>query len=340
MTDTLPAGRRKKVTIYDVAKEAGVAPSTVSRAFARPGRVNAETGERIHAAAKKLGYRAKPIARPEYGEATNVLALVVADSTNPVFSHLMRGFQEEAQSNGYTTILIDSREDGHLEQAAIERVQKLVDGVVLASSRMSDSAISQVTKTVPVVAVNRQISGINCVIPDTPRGMRRAVEHLASQGHEKITYLSGPEASWADGVRWRAVSEACHELSLSLRRIGPIVPSLQGGLAAFQQWREHQTSGVIAYNDIMAIGFMKAVQRYGGSVPGDVSVIGIDNSIAGVLTTPTLTTVAPSSSLTGARAARALINQLSHRATNRPDTTVIPLELIVRDSTAPINERR
>ena len=99
--------RRKQVTIYDVAREAGVAPSTVSRAFARPGRVNAATGERIQQAAAKLGYRAKPISRPKAGEATKVLAFVVADVTNPVYSHIMRGFQQEATTNGYTVLLIE-----------------------------------------------------------------------------------------------------------------------------------------------------------------------------------------------------------------------------------------
>lgn len=103
--------RRKRVTIYDVAKEAGVAPSTVSRAFARPGRVNAETGQRIHEAAAKLGYRVQPIARPEVGTATNVLAYVVADVTNPVYAHIMKGFQQEANAEGYTVLLIDSHED-------------------------------------------------------------------------------------------------------------------------------------------------------------------------------------------------------------------------------------
>ena len=328
------------MTIYDVAAEAGVSPSTVSRAFARPGRVNAETGERILEAASKLGYRAKPPKRPEIGEATNVLALVVADITNPVFAHITRGFQQEAMAMGYTAMLMDTQEDPQVELEAINRAAHLVDGFALASSRMSDSAVLQVAKTTPVVAINRHIVGLTSVIPDTPRGIRRAIEHLAELGHDRITYLAGPEASWADGTRWRAANEACHELDLTLRRIGPNPPSVQGGVNAVQQWKEHPTTGVIAYNDIMAIGFMKGAQRSGLNVPGDVSIVGVDNSISSVLTTPTLTTVAPSSSLTGARAARALINQLAHRASTRPETAVAPMELIARDSTGPSPERR
>lgn len=336
MTEESTPKRRKRVTIYDVAQEAGVAASTVSRAFARPGRVNAETGLRIHEAAARLGYRVDPIARPEgTGPRTKLLAFVVADVTNPVYAHIMKGFQQEATTHGHTVLLIDSQEDGQMENQLIQSVLHLVDGVALTSSRLSDSAIAQIVKVTPVVAVNRAIAGVPSVLPDTARGLRRAVEHLATLGHRRLTYLSGPAASWADGARWRAVSEACQELSLHLRRIGPNAPSIHGGFAAAREWQEHPTTGVIAYNDIMAIGFMKQVQGAGYRVPDDVSVIGVDNSISSVLTTPTLTTVSPATSLIGARAARALITQLRHRGAPSAETIVTPMELLVRESVAP-----
>lgn len=326
---------RGRVTIYDVAKEAGVAPSTVSRAFARPGRVNAVTAERIHEAAAKLGYRVKPIGRPEVGTATNVLAFVVADVTNPVYAHIMKGFQQEANANGYAVLLLDSHEDAGAEQAAIKTVTPIVDGIALTASRMSDSAINQVVKQCPVVAVNRIVAGLPSVVGDTARGMRRVVEHLATLGHTHLTYLAGPAASWADGIRWRAVSEACHELSLHVRREGPVTPSVQGGFGSFKQWQEHPTTAVIAFNDIMAIGFMKAAQNAGLIIPDDVSVVGVDNSISSVLTTPTLTSVAASTSQIGVRAARALITQLKHRSTPSAETIVVPMELFARESIAP-----
>lgn len=331
--------RRKSVTIYDVAKEAGVSPSTVSRAFSRPGRVNSETSELIHAAAAKLGYRAKPVHSPEIGVEKKCLGLVVADITNPVYAHIMRGFQQEAASAGYTVLLIDSQEDGHAEYGHTQTILPLVDGLVLSASRLTDSAINQFVKVVPVVATNRVIAGLPSVVPDSGRGMRRAIEHLASLGHTRLTYLSGPEASWANGVRWRAATEACHELSLHIRRVGPGTPSVQGGVELAKRWRENPTTAVVAFNDIMAIGFMKAAQSFGLAIPDDVSVVGIDNSISSVLTTPTLTTVSPQPSLIGARAARALMSQLKHRNAPSAETIVVPMDLIVRESTsaAPLN---
>lgn len=327
--------RRKKVTIYDIAEVAGVAPSTVSRTFARPGRVNSETAERIRAAARELGYREKPLPQNTTGIATNTLAFVSADVANPVFAHTMKGFQLEAEVHGYTTLLLDTREDAKLERDQIQKVSQLVDGFVLGASRLSDSAITQIVKVRPVVSVNRIIAGLPSIVADTARGVRRLVEHLAALGHTRFTYLAGPAASWADGVRWRALSEACHELSLVVRRVGPLQPSLDGGVAGASVWMENPTSAVIGYNDMVAIGFMKAVQRGKIRVPHDVSVAGIDNSISSVLTTPTLTSVAPSTSQIGVRAARALITQLKHRSAPSAETIVVPMDLHLRESVGP-----
>ncbi|MDO5728370.1 MAG: LacI family DNA-binding transcriptional regulator [Actinomycetaceae bacterium] len=326
----------KRVTIYDVAKEAGVAPSTVSRAFSRPGRVNAQTGQKIREAAQRLGYRTKPVSRADQGEASHVLAFVVADISNPVYAQIMRGFQKEATSNGYTVLLIDSQEDDLAERRAIENVLHLVDGVVLTSSRMSDSSINQIVKVKPVVAVNRNTAGIPSIVPDAERGVRQAIEHLHSLGHTRLSYLSGPPASWADGMRWRAVSDTCEKFGMHLRRVGPNTPSLEGGVEAAKIWLGQPTTAVIAYNDLLAVGFMKAIQRTGLDVPRDVSVIGFDNSIASFLTTPTLSSIAPPTSMLGVRAARALITQLRHRSAPSAETIVVPMKLFTRESVGPV----
>jgi LacI family transcriptional regulator len=222
-------------TIYDVARECGVAPSTVSRAFSRPGRVNPVTAERIKATAERLGYRTNPIARALVAGRTAMIALVVSDVTNPVYFPIIRGAEQEASGAGFSMLLCDTRESARTERADIDRALPIVEGLVLSSSRMSDATIRTIAGRTPLVVLNRAVPAVPSVVTDNARGMRRAVEHLGELGHETITYVAGPDASWADGVRWRAVQEGAHELELRARRIGPYPPTVIGGVTAAQE---------------------------------------------------------------------------------------------------------
>ena len=295
-------------TIYDVAEAAGVAPSTVSRAFARPGRVNAETAERIRQVASRLGYRTNPLARALPTGRTSMIALVISDVTNPFYNEIIRGAQAAAAEAGYTMLLADAQESDRLEREALDRAVSTVDGIVLGSSRMSDSAIRMIAKQRPMIVLNRALPDVPSVVTDNARGMRRAVEHLAELDHHAITYVAGPEQSWPDGVRWRSILEACTvELDLHCRRIGPFPPTVAGGTAAAAEFAAHPTTAVIAYNDLVAIGFVRGLLAQGVRVPQDVSVIGVDNIFAAGLVTPPLTTVASPLRQMGATAVHNLL---------------------------------
>ncbi|GAA3601480.1 LacI family DNA-binding transcriptional regulator [Kineosporia mesophila] len=327
-------------TIYDVARAAGVAASTVSRAFARPGRVNALTSLRIHQVATELGYRARPQAVAPTPRRTQMIALVVADVTNPFHDRIIRGAQEAAAAAGYTILLADAQESGVREAEVLQRAMAAVDGIVLATSRMPDSSIRTAAGQRPVVVLNRALRDIPCVLPDHDRGVRRAVEHLAGQGHEQITYVAGPEASWADGIRWRVLREAARERHLQVRRIGPWAPTVIGGTRAAAEFARRPTSAVIAFNDMMAIGLIRALTGRGIGVPDDVSVVGFDNVYAAELVTPPLTTVASPLQAMGRTAVGTLLAIIDG---DRPQTHApveLPTRLVVRASTAPRREGR
>jgi DNA-binding LacI/PurR family transcriptional regulator len=323
----------KSPTIYDVARAAGVASSTVSRAFARPGRVNAETAERIRRVAAELGYRTNPLARALPTGRTSMISLVISDVTNPFYNEIIRGAQAAATEAGYTTLLTDAQESGATEREALERALSMVDGIVLATSRMSDSAIRMIAKQRPVIVLNRAVADVPSVVTDNPRGMRRAVEHLGELGHERITYLAGPEASWADGTRWRALHEAVHELELHAHRLGPYEPTVAGGAAAAADLARHPTSAVIAYNDLMAIGLIRALTAMGVRVPDDVSVVGFDNIFAAELITPALTTVAAPLHAMGQAAVRNLLALARGARPTAQGPVSLPTQLVVRAST-------
>jgi DNA-binding LacI/PurR family transcriptional regulator len=339
VTSVEPAGspasppRKQAVTIYDVARAVGVAPSTVSRAFARPGRVNAETAERIRAAATQLGYRANPLARALSTSRTQMLALMVSDVTNPFYSELIRGAQTAASDAEYTVLLVDARESDTVEREALERVLPAVEGVVIGSSRMSDSTLRVIAKQKPMVVLNRDLAGIPSVVTDNPRGMRRAAEHLGELGHGHLTYVAGPEASWADGVRWRALREAGHELELSTRRTPPVAPTVHGGRAAAHELSGRPPTAVIAYNDLVAIGVMRELAGRGVRVPQDVSVVGFDNILAAELVTPGLTTVAAPLRTMGTTAVRNVLAMIGGATSHAEGALVLPTRLVVREST-------
>ena len=324
----------RPVTIYDVAAAAGVAPSTVSRTFSRPGRVGAGTAERVRRVAGALGYRAVPQSRPEPSAQTSIIAVLVSDVTNPFYNEIISGAEAAATDANYTTVVANTRESADVERRALERVLPLVDGVLLTTTVMSDSTIRVIARQRPLVVMNRAVSDLPSIVTDNPFGMRRAVEHLAELGHHTITYVAGPEPSWTDGVRWRSLREAAKELQLQTRRIGPFRPNVAGGADAAEDVHHQRTTAVITYNDRMAIGLIRELTGLGARIPDDVSVIGFDNIFPAELVTPPLTTVAAPLHVMGTAGVRRLLAILHGAQPRTGEPTVLPTRLVVRGSTA------
>ncbi|MFK5634819.1 MULTISPECIES: LacI family DNA-binding transcriptional regulator [unclassified Ornithinimicrobium] len=334
MDDDAVSGTRR-TTIYDVAREVGVSASTVSRAFSRPGRVSSETARRIHEAAERLGYRADEPHRVQGAARSRVIALAVSDITNPFYFGIIRGAEKAAADNDFTLMVADARESAEEERRMLARHLPLVDGLLVTSSRLSDTELRALARRLPVVVLGRRVSGLPCVHPDNARGIRRAVEHLATLGHTRIGYVAGPQASWADGARWRAVREACLELVLTDVRVGPVAPTLAGGRSAAELVVERGLTAVLTYNDLVAVGLLRGLAALGVDVPGDVSVVGFDNTLPAELVTPGLTTIAQPVTLLGQTATRHVIGLVDGKNETRERTSVLPVHLVVRHSTGP-----
>lgn len=318
-------------TIYDVARAAGVSASTVSRTFARPGRVNSATAERIRSAAEAIGYRTNPVAQALSTARTRMIAVLVSDLANPLYAELLRGAQVAASAAGFGVLVEDTREDAATERDTAERILPLVDGVLLTSSRMPDAAIRAVAKQRPLVVLNRGLADVPCVVADEQRGTRRAVEHLGATGHRDLTYVAGPDASWPNGARWRAFSDACHELSLTGRRIGPFEPTFAGGFEAASALAGSRATGVVVFNALMAVGIIRGLQQTGVRVPEEVSVVGFDDVLIGQVVSPALTTVSTPLQAMGATAVRNLLALVNGaRSHGRP--FVVPARLLTRES--------
>ncbi|KGN31472.1 LacI family transcription regulator [Knoellia sinensis KCTC 19936] len=309
-----------------------MAPSTVSRAFSRPGRVNAETAQRIREVATELGYRSRTRTTGLPPTGTRILGLVVQDITNPFYAEIIRGAESAAAEAGFTLLLSDAEESQRLEREAIERAMPAVQGLILTSTRMPEAAIRVLSKQRPIVVLNRAVPDVHCIVTDTSRGVRRAAEHLRELGHESVTYVAGPSESWADGIRWSELVAAAAELGLRARRVGPFAPTLEGGAYAAQELAADGDTAALCYNDLVAVGVIRGLQRLGRSVPEDVSVIGFDNTLIADLSWPSLTTVSAPLRLMGSAAVQTL---LTPREDWSPagQPTVLPTRLVQRAST-------
>ncbi|WEV41834.1 LacI family DNA-binding transcriptional regulator [Bifidobacterium sp. ESL0682] len=330
---------KKPVTIRDVAQAAGVVPSTVSRAFARPGRVSAATAEKIYKVADRLGYRSHTInAHTNDDHLNGMLGIVVADLSNPVFAEYTRAAQHECLTNGFGLLVLDSEENTVIERTSIHIAGQHIDGIILASSRLSDTGIRKLAQTKPLVTLNRSIRGIQSVIAEVQTGLTQAINHLVTLGHRSFTYLSGPESSWQDGVRWRTLSSICLRRHLKLRRIPANTPTFSGGFGTGNQFLSNPTDAVIAYNDIMAIGFIAALHSKDVSVPDDVSVVGIDDVQFSSLVSPALSTVRLPRKALGVKAVTETIGLIRHtKPLNDRKPIMLESSYIVRASTGKVN---
>lgn len=326
---------REGATIYDVARAAGVSPSTVSRTFSRPGRVSADTARRIRQVARELGYQTKSGAQPPAPTATRVIGLLVTDVTNPAGFRIVRGAQTAAAEAGYIVTILDTRESAALERDVLERCLPLIDALIMVGPRLPDADLRTVAGTLPLVLLNRRVPGLPCLVPDLAAGARASVRHLRDLRHRSVTYLAGPEASWDDGLRWRALRDTASQLGLTAQRLGPLPPTLRGGRGAAAELVARGEKAVICSNDMMAIGLMVGLNDLRVSVPGQVSVIGHDSIFAGTLISPPLTTVGAPLTQMGAIAVQHLVAKLTGDAADDATVPSLPVQLMVRGSTGP-----
>lgn len=319
-------------TIYDIAELAGVNPSTVSRALNKPGRINAQTEAKIRDAAKKLNYRANPMARSLPTGRTKMLAVIVADITNPMFFDAVRGAEKVAVGAGYTTVIAESQESGIQEASAIERIIPSVDGVILATTRLTDAEIIDLAQVRPIVLMNRKCDGIQNVVPDVRPGIEEALQHLKQLGHRQLAYVAGPERAWMSQHRWETILDVAIAKGLSVVEIGPNDPTFAGGVQAFKLVKASGATAVITYNDLLGIGLMRRAQEGGLIVPDQLSIIGFDDIFGSELTTPALTTIKSPLREAGELATQRLLATLDGESDS--DSHQLSTSFLLRSSTA------
>lgn len=320
-------------TSKDVAKEAGVSPSTVSRAFTRPEMVDPRTRKLVEDAAHRLNYRPNRAARLLSSGRTGYLGAIIPDVNNPFFASVLKGIYGAATDLGLQVLFVDFSDDENAEDAAVAELAPQVDAFVLCSSRLSDSEITQLHSIRPVILVNRQSANVPYVHFDNAAGMREAYMHLIALGHRKIGYCGGPALSRSAQERFTSFTEMAqvNETTSEGIFIGEFPSTFEGGAKAADTALNQKVSAVIAYNDVMAIGMMHRLLSYGIELPADLSIIGFDDVPIAAMVSPGLTSVRLPQEEAGSLAVELAVQELQTREARPVD---MPVSLQVRSSTS------
>ena len=334
--------RPLEMTLKDLARLAGVHPSTVARVLNDDPqqRVSEEVRTRILALAREQGYQPNHLARSLRTKRSFVVGTVIPDIANPFFAILFRGIEDAMAARGYSVIMANTDDELAREQNSIAMLRgRQVDGLLIATARREDPTIKALTAGgFPFVMVNRHTDPLagNTVVPDDYAGAATAVEHLIDLGHRRIAHISGSDEMSTGHTRARGYVE-----TMQRRRL-PVDPDLivrgsfrePGGYEATRQLLtlDQPPTAIFAVNDLAAVGAMRAIEEAGLRTPGDISIVGF-NDISTVLgTTRLLTTVHLPLHEMGRVAAERLLAQItSGLAALEP--LVMPVELVVRKST-------
>ncbi len=332
-----------KVTMRDVARLAGVSVATVSAVINGGTKVGEVRAERVRRAMGTRDYFPDQVARSLKVGKTGVIGIVIPDITHPFFPLMVRGVEEIARQHGYSVILCDSNEDPQQESLLLNTLfSRRVDGVLIACSDASAAYDSLMRRRFPIVFVDRIPRGLthSAVCSDNMGAAYNATNHVIQLGHKRIAFITGrlelsPHADRLEGFR-RAMQAANLPVLESYLRPGDgrSETGYQTGLELLRL--ETPPSAIISSSNNMLFGLMRAIAETGLSCPGDVSIIGFDDSTWTRHYTPPLTVVAQMADQIGRTAFEMLLSKMQSADGEilHPDSVLISSELRVRDSTA------
>ena len=341
----------KKTTILDVAARAGVSNATVSAVLNDRGTVNEHTRRRVLEALDALHYRGGNAARRRpRASGPPTIGLLVKEVDNPYFADIYLGACEVVHRSGYAMFIASSENSVPSEHEMVDLFASHdIDGLIISPLLNDESDLSHLfelkRRNIPFVMLESVI-GLQASIVDVDNvtASKRAVQHLIEQGHVRIVHFAGPRSSMHSEERIEGFRRAFSESDLVFREEAIVHTGshlqhgYDHGLAYFRAHRDVPPTAVTCYNDLVAIGLMRALREQGLRIPQDVSVVGYDDiGLVAFLPTP-LTTVRVPKVEMGARAAELLLRQIEggpERTAPPIERLILHAELIVRASTAP-----
>lgn len=329
------------MTLSAVAKAAGVSVSTVSRYVKGELHLKTETEESIRTAMREVGY-----APPNRAEAAFRVALVLPEVSNPYFADLAEAVSRVGAERSIDTVVMLSGGSARREQQLLESlgVQEDVSGVFYVGMNPQNPVLAVLAERRPVVVLDEPvISGDGRHLPfvgaDNFSGAFQATNYLLTRGHRRIAHIGGPQELQSACERLRGYREslATHGVTYDEQLVfrGPYSESFGAGVLTYVQQQDPQPTALVVSSDIVAVGIMSAADRYGISIPADLSLVGFDGISVGAWLRPSLTTVV--------QPVRQIVETAFHVLRRLQDgedvqDPALPMELRVRESTASLGD--
>lgn len=336
---------QKPATIQDVARAAGVSAATVSRVLSNPSLVSEATRKTVLEAIKSTEYRVNQAARNLRLQRANAVLVLVPNLGKPFYSGILAGLSEQFSGTDYAVLITDT-DSNPIHDSALAGYFRdgRIDGAVSLDGGLSPSTLQECVDLgveENIVFLCEWVEGkkFPVIKSDNPEGARLAIRHLHDLGHRKIAHITGPDGNVLTNTRRQGMLAERARLGL------PALPewiirgdfSLESGYEAAGRIlaMENRPTAVFCSADMVAFGLMAGLKAGGLRVPEDISVVGFDDIEMSEYYVPALTTIRQDRHRLGRRAARVLLDRLTHKGRENSPEDTIPVELIVRDSTGP-----
>ncbi len=329
-------------TMADVAERAGVSRALVSLVIRDSPQVSDQKRSAVLRAARELGYRPNLMARNLARQRTHTIGVLVDDLRNPFFGEVVDGIEAEADEHDFRVLILNGGRDAQRELDAVETFLQLrVEGMALVGPRVGDDDLGRIGTAAPCVAVATGAAHpeVDTIGTDGRRGAELAVEHLAALGHTRIVHLDGGanvsaaerRSGYRSGMRAAGAGDF-----IDIRPAGDDEADALAVVDALLAERDPPTA-IFAFNDLLAAGALDRLDDAGVNVPGDVSLVGFDNTFISALRHLSLTTINQPTLAMGRLAVDTLLQRISD-GSGQPVRHTLQPELVVRSTTGPPRE--
>lgn len=318
---------KRRISIQDIARRAGVAHTTVSRALRDNPSISPKVREEIKQLAQEMGYVPNGIAQSLQNQRTNTIGVVVTSIADPFFAEVVEGIEKVAKTVGLSVLLSASHQDVEQEIAAISNFhRRRVDGIIVADSHISKQHLQQIAEiAVPTVLLNSQteeLAQFQFVTIDNLLGAQLAVEHLIKLKHTAIGYIGVGNRTKSNQQRLEGYRTALIAANLPQKRDWVAISEaeytttsdIDTGLQMLSGLINAGVTSIFCYNDMVAIGALLACQKLSISVPQELSLVGFDDIALARYVTPPLTTVRQPMLEMGCYAAQMLLDLLQEKS--------------------------